>query len=151
MKALIIMSSIFLLSIFNLPVMAESPFSERAASEVNFTLDIQGDNFDGLQAIVYNNHPMQMFVSHPNSGREYRFEVLISEIPHADEMLPKAYLKVYEKIYQQEAWKEHAFFELLMRYNSGVDFSIGSDDSHKVIGHLIISPYNENEKQNDIE
>ena len=140
MKTLM-MSSIFLFVIVNASLVSESYASERQASEINFSLDIYGDDFNALKAVVYHNHPMQMFVSHPNSGREYRFELLVSEVPHEGESIPKVYLKINEKEYGQNGWTEHAAFEVTKRYDDDVQFSRLSATGEGIKGDIRVSTY----------
>lgn len=140
MKVYIVLLT-FLSVFFSQAVLSEDSEASMQKSEVQFSIDIHGDNFDELKLAGYNGHPLQMFMTHPNSGREYRFEVIISEIFHADELMPKVYLKVSEQDISQGEWLERASYELISPYDNDVQFSTLSENGEGIKGDIRVSSF----------
>lgn len=118
------------------------------AVEVSLELMIEADNFKDLKAIPILGHPMELYLTHPNSLNEYKLEILVSEIFHSDKKVPKLYLEVYKK--KQNSWTKIESIETLQLYDTPSEFSIQGNANNALSGEAIISAYNKQFDTNDI-
>ncbi|MCA1767318.1 MAG: hypothetical protein LC639_03710 [Idiomarina sp.] len=119
-----------------------------SAVEVSFDLRIEEDNFKNLKAIPVLGHPMELYLTHPNSLEEYKLEILVSEIFHNNEKVPKLYLEAYNK--KQDAWRKVESIETIQLYDTSSKFSIQGNTNNVLSGQATISTYDKPYDSSDI-
>lgn len=115
--------------------------------EVNFSVEVNEDEFENLKVIGFLGQPVQLFLDHPNSTREYKFEVLVNEMTDEETSYLKVHLDIDEKTYD-EKWNNVRSFQFAQHYGDDVEFSVGGDSKSNFSGVVSVVRYQGNDDEN---
>jgi len=125
---------------FSLSATAVTPLTDGPSADIahiSLNLVVGADRFEKVAATTEIGESKAITLTHPDSGKTYQLEFLVSYFDRHNHHVAKVDLWVQERV--SESWREHSAVNVFLYFGEPATFSIRDEDTNTLSGKIKLS------------